>query len=298
LPILAFGLGAQAQSFDETAMLTEGTKRWVQVLATHAPTNAPNIGVRGEFSWKVLERLGLGDRASVTGCPSNFINLDAALIDKLERKYKAPPMLSRIAVAAGLPYWTELQRIEEALADLVDSTQGIYVTQHEINMIKIARNEFDDVDGKTLSLINRYIRPKLSQAEFIRWCRRHAVCFIDAASWMEALRNVDFVVGPRFHGVMLAIQAGTPGGVIAHDSRTLEMCQTMQVPVQHFKDIDVDITAQSLVSLFKFDARAYRRRRVELGRRSIDILRSGGVTPAAGLQALAEEDLQEEREAA
>jgi len=288
LPIVAFGLGAQAQSFDHKASLTEGTKRWVEVLCAHAPTAKPNIGVRGEYSRQVLEDLALGDRASITGCPSNFINLDVGLSERLERKYKTLN-LSRVAVAAGLPYWPELQRMEEALANIVDSTKGLYVTQHELNMIRLARNEFEDIDAKTLSLLNRYIRPKLSSAEFKVWCQRHAVCFIDAASWMETLRNFDFVVGPRFHGVMLALQSGTPGGVIAHDSRTLELCQTMQIPVRHFKDIEVEIRLESLSSTFEFDAQAYRSRRIELGGRSMDILRSGGVTPAAGLKALVED---------
>ena len=297
LPILAFGLGAQAKSFDDNTTLTDGTRRWVEVLGAHAPAATPNIGVRGEFTRQVLEKLGLGDRASITGCPSNFINLDGALCDKLESRYNAASV-SRVAVAAGLPFWPELQKIEEALADIVDSTQGIYVAQHEINMIRLARNEFDAIDAKTFSLLNRYIRPNLSEAEFILWCKRNAVCFIDAASWMEALRNVDFVVGPRFHGVMLAIQAGTPGGVIAHDSRTLEMCQTMQIPVRHFKDIEVAITPDVLGSLFEFDARAYGRRRIELGLRSIDILQSGGVSPATRLQALVDETDRKVREAA
>lgn len=297
LPILAFGLGAQAQSFDETAALTEGTRRWVHVLAAHAPTESPNIGVRGEFSRRVLERLGLGERVSVTGCPSNFINLDPLLSAKLEKKYGAPDV-GRVGVAAGLPYWPELQKIEEALADIVEATQGMYVAQHEINMIRLARSEFEDIDAKTLNLLNRYIRPKLNQENFKLWCRRNAVSFIDAASWMEALRNVDFVVGPRFHGVMLAMQAGTPGGVIAHDSRTLEMCQTMQIPVRHSKDIDGAITLNGLRSLFAFDAQAYGARRIELASRTIDILRSGGVTPAAAMKALVDAGALEQRRAA
>ena len=87
------------------------------MLAAHAPSERPNIGVRGEFSRQVLEGLGLGERASVTGCPSNFINLDPLLGAQLEKRYGALD-IARIGVAAGLPYWPELQKIEEALADL------------------------------------------------------------------------------------------------------------------------------------------------------------------------------------
>lgn len=287
LPIVAFGLGAQSASFDDEIALTKGTRRWVEVLAAHSPTSKPNIGVRGHFSHRQMEKLGLGAKASVTGCPSNFINTDALLHEKLDGRYKIESM-SRIAAAAGLLYWPSLQKIEESLADIVDATQGLYITQHEINMIRIARGEFAAIDDDTLKQLNMYIRPKLSTAEFVLWCRRHAACFIDAASWMESLRNFDFVVGPRFHGVMLAMQAGTPGGVIAHDSRTLEMCETMCIPVRHAKNLESGVTLKNLGSTFQFDANAFRNRRSELGRRFIHMLQAGGIRPAAGLQRLAE----------
>ena len=101
LPIVAFGLGAQSQSFDDEIALTKGTRRWVDVLAAHSPTSKPNIGVRGEFSYQQMEKLGLEANASVTGCPSYFINSDASLHEKLEERYKAGS-LSRVAAAAGL----------------------------------------------------------------------------------------------------------------------------------------------------------------------------------------------------
>jgi hypothetical protein len=287
LPTVAIGLGAQAGGFDKKVTLTEGTKRWIQAIASHAPSSAPNIGVRGEFSRLQLEHYGFGERAAITGCPSNFINPDPELPSKLMAKFESRK-LDRVAVPAGLHLWAQLKDVERQLADLVEETTGSYIAQSELDMIRLTRGEFDRIEASTLASLNAYIRPNLSLDEFVVWCKRHAVCFIDATSWLEAMRNFDFVVGPRFHGVMLAIQAGTPGGVIAHDSRTYEMCETMCIPVRHYTDLTEGVTKDNLRSLFKFDSSAYRQRRRELGARYIDVLSSAGVQVKAGLSQLLE----------
>jgi Polysaccharide pyruvyl transferase len=74
---------------------------------------------------------------------------------------------------------------------------------------------------------------------------------------MGFLQRFDFVVGTRFHGAMLALQAGVPAAVIAHDSRTYEMCTTMGVPVRSAEDVEGPLTAERLPELFPFDADAF-----------------------------------------
>ena len=266
LPILAIGLGAQAKELGATIELTAGTRRWLDVVAAHAPSKAPNIGVRGEFSREQVERSGVHDRAVVTGCPSNFINPDPSLATALEERYRCD-RIERVAVPAGLHHWAKLGPLERALADIVESTSGVYIAQSEIDMIRMARGEWDEMDPATFRNIRAYVRPALSDDAFRLWCKRYATCFADATSWMESMRNFDFVVGPRFHGVMLAMQAGTPGGVIAHDSRTLEMCETMEIPVRMHHDMPAEFLASDLPALFEFRAAAYGRRRSELAGR-------------------------------
>ena len=285
LPILAIGLGAQAKELGSTVELTAGTRRWLDIVAAHAPTKAPNIGVRGEFSRLQVERNGARDHAVVTGCPSNFTNPDPSLATVLDQRYRRDSV-ERVAVPAGLHHWTKLARLEQSLAEIVESTSGVYIAQSEIDMIRLARGEWDQIELATFRTIRSYIRPGLSDDDFRLWCRRYATCFIDATSWMEAMRNFDFVVGPRFHGVMLAMQAGTPGGVIAHDSRTLEMCETMSIPVRIFQDMPPKFPPSDLPSLFQFNAVEYSRRRCELARRYAEMLIAAGIVPSQGLRGL------------
>jgi polysaccharide pyruvyl transferase WcaK-like protein len=119
--------------------------------------------------------------------------------------------------------------------------------------------------------------------------RRYATTFIDAASWMDAMRKFDFVVGPRFHGVMLGIQAGVPGAVIAHDSRTLELCQTMVIPVRDHKDIPDKFGIRDLRSMFPFDGAAYDQKRATLARTLASMFSHAGiVTSLAHLEGIGE----------
>ena len=270
-PIIAIGLGAQANDTSRSVEITEGTRRWLDVIAAQAPSSAPNIGVRGAYTLSQLERLGYGGKAAIVGCPSNFINPSPTLGRSIAQRYSTAEM-TRVAVPAGLHLWPGLQRIEDCLAELVEGCSGIYIAQSEIDMIRLARDEADAVAPDVLEQIRSYIRPRLTTPEFVRWMRRYAVTFTDAASWIDAMRKFDFVVGPRFHGVMLGIQAGVPGAVIAHDSRTLELCHTMGIPVRDYQEIPETFSIADLRSMFPFDGSAYDQQRAKLAQAMAEML--------------------------
>jgi hypothetical protein len=103
---------------------------------------------------------------------------------------------------------------------------------------------------------------------------------------MDAMLSFDFAVGARFHGVMLAIQAGVPGGVFAHDSRTLELCQTMGLPVRVPGEVPAGFGLADLHALFPLDVAAFAAIRERLRRVYVDLLRGCGVEPSARLTTL------------
>jgi len=100
------------------------------------------------------------------------------------------------------------------------------------------------------------------------------------------MRGFDFAVGARIHGVLLPIQAGVPGGVVAHDSRTLELCQTMGVPVRLPDEIPAGLAPQDLPRLFDFEVAAYAATRERLRRVYVEFLRGCGIEPSASLTTL------------
>jgi hypothetical protein len=270
LPVVGIGLGAQAPSAGVDVTLTTGTERWLRTMIAHAPSDSPNVGVRGVYTQQQIARLGLGDKVAVTGCPSNFINMHDDVAKRLAEGYAGTPQ--QIAVTAGIPYIPRLKQLEQQLAQLVTDTGGAYIVQHGKEMLHLARNEFELMGPEKLELCRDYVLPDADVDAFRTWCRRYAYAFFDVPGWMDFLKRFDFVVGTRFHGAMLAIQVGVPAGVIAHDSRTFEMCTTMGVPVVMDGDVEGPLTAERLPELFPFDADAFLDKRRTLHGRYSQIL--------------------------
>jgi len=281
LPIVGLGLGAQAKSAEDDIVLDPGTKLWLETLVKHSPTSRPNLGVRGPYTAAQIAKQGFPNATEVTGCPSNFINTQDDIARAVAAGWKRK--IRHVAVAAGIPYIPSLAEIERSLAQIVTATGGAYIVQHGIEMLRLARREFDQMGPDVFALCKKYISPTSTDDEFKTWCRTYAYAFFDIRVWMDFLRRFDFVVGTRIHGVMLAIQAGVPAGCIAHDSRTMELCTTMAVPVRHFADIKAPLTCDNLLDYFEFDPEKYRETRRSLCSNYLSILASAGVRPSEGL---------------
>jgi hypothetical protein len=105
-------------------------------MIAHAPSDHPNIGVRGAYTQAQIARLGLGDKVAVTGCPSNFITMHHDVAKTLAEGFAATPEL--VAVTAGIPYIPRLRALEHELAQLVTDTGGAYIVQHGKEMLHLA----------------------------------------------------------------------------------------------------------------------------------------------------------------
>jgi hypothetical protein len=281
LPVVAVGLGAQSPSQGQPPRLTAGTERWVRTLAALAPTARPNIAVRGEFTRRTLERFGLGDRVVTLGCPSNFLNSQPDFYARLSRPRGR---VERLCVAAGSRHFAATREVERQLVRLVAETGGSYVVQDNAAFLAFARGE--TLPAAERQAIHAYMAPNMTPDAMDLWRRRHAVAFADATSWLDALHGFDFAVGARIHGVLLPIQAGVPGGVVAHDSRTLELCQTMSVPVRLPQEIPAGLQPDDLPRLFDFDVETYAATRERLRRVYVEFLRGCGIEPDARLTTL------------
>lgn len=284
IPLVAIGLGAQGAAGYQMPEVPEGTRSWIREIAARSPHGAPNIGLRGPFTLKVLEHYGLAERAVVTGCPSLFINPDPELGRRIDEKARRP--IGQIAVAAGHQKWTHLAPLEASLTRLLDEGGGAYIVQSPFEMVALARGEADALPESDLAELRAYAKPDLSLDEFKRWSRRHARAFFNVSEWMEYLRGVDFVVGTRIHGVMLGLQAGTPGLCIAHDSRTREMCETMGVPFVMAKEVMKGATLEELAARFTFDGAAFDRQRAEMAGRLDAFLQANGIASSALLRGI------------
>lgn len=264
-PICVVGLGAQSDIDFSIPKLKKGTLDWISAILENAPSHGvPNISLRGFFTEEVLSKHGFKDIGCVTGCHSFFINPIYDLGRKVANKFKRP---KRIAVAAG-GYWIHhMRNIERNLVRLVSETNGSYIGQSELNMLKLCRNEFDQIDPPKKDIIKDYLFQNFSQLEVEDWIKVHGKVFFNIDAWMEHLKRFDFVIGSRIHGIIIALQAGIPAMCIAIDSRTRELCEVMKIPYLRPSNLPDPLTLDDIARIFKFDPEEFDRNRQMLARR-------------------------------
>lgn len=285
IPLVAIGLGAQTDSqYKEIPQVPEGTLNWVRQIALRSPVGAPNIGVRGPFTLKVLAEYGLAESAIVTGCPTLFLSPEPKLGEKI--RARAERKFDRIAVASGHQGWKHLAKLESTLCRLADRTGGTCIAQSPYEMVALGRGEAADLPEKELAACRDYCCPAMDLPDFVQWSRQYFRSFFNVSEWMECLRGHDFIIGTRIHGVMLGLQAGIPGLCLVHDSRTREMCETMMVPYVMAGQVINGVPLDSLRQLFVFDAEKFDENRRTLAKRLNEFLMSNDIADSQWLQAI------------
>jgi len=289
LSIVAIGLGAQADSYDQDIKLTDGTRRWAEVIARSNPSSAgSNIYTRGAFTTSQLDKLGI--HGSVAGgCPSYFTNPNPGLGQKIHKQWADLPVPRSISVAAGHQAWLKTRDIEHQLIGLMMDPMypGQYVVQSMGEMIRVSREIFDGIDPHALKELHNHTVPHYSFEEFKAWCRNYVRSFYDVPAWMDTLRRHDLTIGARYHGVALALQAERMGLTVTIDSRTRELCENTGVPHVAATDLTTPLTRSSLKKMIRFDPDAYDRHRSAAASRYLDFLTANRLQPASFLQRIA-----------
>ncbi|MBD9528658.1 polysaccharide pyruvyl transferase family protein [Paracoccus sp. PAR01] len=288
-PIVAIGLGAQSKTFDSDVELTEGTRAWLDVLIENGQRHGiQNVYTRGPYTSDQIRKL-TGAETLANGCPTHFINPRADLGRRIQAHWERNTLPQRIAVAGGHEAWTNVREIEQQLIAMMMDPQfpGIYIVQSMANMIKTSRGLFDEIEPEDLSRLHRHIVPHYSLDQFKSWALNYARSYYDIAAWMDDLRRHDLLIGPRFHGAQLAIQAERMACTVTIDSRTEEMCRETGVPYLRASDLKEPLTRTNLRNLIKFDGAQYDQHRSMKCARYTDFLRSAGLKPAAYLDDIA-----------
>lgn len=273
---VAVGLGAQSGTSGNIPEVPDGTLKWLKAIAEKSTGDYANIGVRGAFTHKVLKHYGVSEKVEILGCPTLFINPDKDLGYKIAERIKSYP--KRVAVPSGHHKWTHLSKIEQCLASIVTETDGSYIGQSPLEMYKLTRGEVCQLDTEALAQCKQYIMPYVSDKTFIRWCNRYGNIFFDIPSWMEHYRRFDFIVGPRIHGAVLGLQTGVPSLCIVHDSRTLELCQTLKVPYVMASEILKGFSLAELWDKVTFDAQEFEENRTILAAKFCRFFENNGLS--------------------
>jgi hypothetical protein len=283
-PVTLLGLGVQSPNFNEFPELPEGTKFFLKVVVEHNVDKVSNIGVRGEYTKSFLETQKVASIA--VGCPSLHIseisNLGRNLYDKHETD-----TIKKILVAAGNPFDILSSSIEPTLVDLVNKLDGAYVIQHPLTMLKFLNQERHLISEDTLKRFSKvYDTPDIN--EIFKWFKDKGVFFTNCLDWIDFIKKYNFALGPRYHGIALALQSGVPGVVIAIDARTRELCEGTGVPYVLYEEISslnynelLEKTAWTKEIATRFD-----KFRIAKSQMYFDFLNSQMLTPSNHLKIL------------
>jgi hypothetical protein len=239
-PVTLVGLGAQAPDTTRFPDLPDGTLRFLSVVKERVAGGGPNIAARGHFTQRFLKSLGIPSVAA--GCPSLHISSVGDLGRQIIQRQRTTE-LERVAVAAGNPWHTPSARLEVVLVEIIERWRGEYIVQHPVGMLKFAYGECERIDEETRDRFLDTFGGRFDQRSLMEWFRRYSAVYVDASTWIRSLKRFDVVLGPRYHGVALGVQAGVPGRVVTIDSRTEELCEGTGIPsvaVSSALDFDAD----------------------------------------------------------
>ncbi|WAK00673.1 polysaccharide pyruvyl transferase family protein [Methylobacter sp. YRD-M1] len=290
IPIVGIGLGGQGPITGiKLDSIPKGSWEWLEIMINKSATDKPNISLRGQATYDLIAAKGLADKCIVIGCPSNFINPSRVLGKSIYEKFKKSlGKTRRVAVTAGSVATQELKKLEQSLISLVEGSNGLYVCQAPIDMLRLYKQEYENISPLVFSRYKDYIHPEMDDDAFLQWFYRWSYAFTSAPEWLSTMARFDLVVGTRIHGVMAGIQAGTPSVCLCIDSRTLELCQTMMIPYVNANDYKEGISLEQIDEvLMQWDWQLFDANRRYLAEGYTKFLNNNGLQPANYLKLLA-----------
>jgi len=229
LPVYAIGVGAQA-SQNRAIELPESSKRFWQIVGDRCAS----IGVRGTFSAETLRRNGIGN-VEVVGCPSIFRtrNRDLAI--------RVPDQRDIRKVAFSLRREADKSYTADPEAYLRNQRQALLKVDSQSEMVMSSHGEQEE---KAFFLRDEAAKEK-AVAEFTRtnwWSgpddaamrriyEKQLFSFFDVEQYDRFAQSIDLAVGYRVHGVLPAVAHGVPGVLVAYDTRSQELAETLKIPV-------------------------------------------------------------------
>lgn len=223
-PITVFGLGVQWSGVGKPRLgpLTLG-------LARLLSERSAVIGVRDDLTREVLGDAGIGN-VVVAGCPSNFLNLDPGLGSLLKararRLFDLPRRQLRLHLTESSGGHAASSAVRAAILALLRDGSAFHVVQ--------SPELLGFLLGETARLPTSYSAHAehlgLAESDLGALVRDRSLHFSSVDAWMDFARTCDLSAGMRIHGTMVALQAGVPSLLVAHDSRTDGLGRTMGLP--------------------------------------------------------------------
>jgi polysaccharide pyruvyl transferase WcaK-like protein len=229
LPVLAFGIGAQAPVSGKLE-LSEDSKTVLKLIAD----STASVGVRGTYSAEVMHELGIRN-VRIIGCPTAFRNNRPDLAIRLP----ALDSVSRVGVTlrreVSKHYAKDIKRYLTFHRDLVKAMAERFevtlMSQGEVEEKKLALGTLEQKQEGMAALRENGWAMSWYLDEQMEALYRDRMFYSDiVAGYEQLVRELDLVLGYRLHGNLMALANGTPSIYFTYDSRTVEFAETFQIP--------------------------------------------------------------------
>jgi hypothetical protein len=229
LPVIAFGIGAQAPVKGKLTLSKE-SKTAFRIMAD----STASLGVRGAYSAQVLWDIGVRN-VRIVGCPTAFRNNDPYLsitLPKLEDVKKVGVTLRR---EVSSDYARDIDRYLSVHRDLIKSMSArfdtVLMAQGEIEEKKLVMGTDAQKEEAWAALKGNPAVALHYLDDDVERLYRERLFYSDVVKDYEDLvRRQALVLGYRLHGNLMALANGVPSVYFTYDSRTAEFAETFQIP--------------------------------------------------------------------
>lgn len=227
IPVIAFGIGAQAPS-SGPLLLSDETKKILHAISHHCVT----LGVRGSYTAQVLWDLGIKN-SRIIGCPTLFrhrnpdLRLDLPDLGSIRRLGYTLRREVSVTYSKDIDRYLKLQH--ETIIDLSKRFELTLMAQGEIEEKKVVQGTPEQKAAAldTLSAANWFEGPD----DPLRAIYAERLFYSDVVAEYDAIaRKQDLVLGFRLHGNLIALSNGVPSVYFTYDSRTAEFVETFNIP--------------------------------------------------------------------
>lgn len=227
IPVIAFGIGAQAPSHGPLR-LSEETKKVMHAIADRCES----IGVRGSYTAEVLWDIGVKN-ARIIGCPTLFRHrdpdrrIDLRPLDQIKKVGYTLRREVSSTYARDIAQYLDIQR--QTILDLAQRFEVTVFAQGEIEEKKIVQGTPEQRDAAIAALAKANWF-KGADDKLLALYRTHLFYSDVVAQYDVAARSQDLVLGYRLHGNLIALSNGVPSVYFTYDSRTAEFVETFNIP--------------------------------------------------------------------
>jgi hypothetical protein len=227
LPVVAFGIGAQAPKYG-AVQVSERTRRFMEVVSDRSEV----VGVRGAFTAQVLSDMGIKNVEAI-GCPSLMRHNKP----KLDVAWKPLEEIRKVGFTLTRGFWPEYCEDVEKSRQLQRQLMIDLAARFDLTVMSQGERPeklyfYGTPEGKAeaFAALTREGWFQGPDDPLVKLYESNMFFGRSPAEYETLVRGLDLALGFRLHGNIMALANGVPAVYIVYDSRTRELVELFGIP--------------------------------------------------------------------